>query len=364
MTNQSKIFPLLSLVLILGITSCKSHSEINNSRTDDTIEAHTLKNIWAMFQDSKGRIWFGGDENSSSYYDGAKLYELEIPETLFRGRILGFQEDKHGNIYLDTTDGVCRYDGSGFEMLPFSDLIIEQADWELSPDDLWFRMGFEKDGAYRYDGQNLHFMRFFPTEYSEAFYQRHPLASYSPLGLYEIYKDNKGHIWFGTAAAGVGRYDGKSVSWLYQDKMTFTPAGGSLGIRSILHDKNDKFWFTNFREVYTIKEKAIWNDSGAYLDFTSENGMPSIPQASLESLPYFQSVKEDTQGNLWAASYSMGIYKKTPTEIIPYKVQQNDVDATVFALFIDKDDGVWAMSHEAGIYKFDGIGFSPFLFKL
>lgn len=354
----------LCLIALFIFVSCKSNSEINSSSTDIVNEGHILTNIWAMFQDSKGNIWFGGDENSSSYYDGTQLHKLDIPETLFRGRVLGFQEDKQGNIYFDTTDGVCKYDGTKFEMLPISDITIEQVDWTLNPEDLWFRMGFDKNGAYVYDGEELHFMHFFPTEYSEAFFQRNPLASHSPFGLYEIYRDKNGDIWFGTASAGVGRYDGESVSWLYQDKMTNTPSGGSLGIRSILHDKNDKFWFTNFREVYAIDENPIMKDGAAYLDFTATNGMPSIPQAALESYPYFQSLKEDAEGNLWAASYSQGIFKKTPTEIISYKVQQNGVDATVFALFIDKDDGVWAMSHEAGIYKFDGTGFTPFHFKL
>jgi len=300
-----------------------------------------------MFEDSEGFLWFGGDNGEVHIYNGKNLEMVEIDTNFFSARVLEIQEDKMGNIYFDSSDGVRKFDGTDIELIEESGEILHEKDWELHQDDLWFRKGFNKEGVYRYDGTSL---------------DKYPGNNYTPLGVYEIYKDKKGNMWFGTADAGVARFDGKTLSWLYEKNMTTTPEGGSLGIRSVIEDKKGKYWFTNFRKSYDINADPKVVDGLNMLDYSTSIGADFISKDELYALPYFQSLEEDSQGNIWAGSYSEGIYKFTDQEITHYPVTNNGQDVLVFAHLIDSKDRIWLMSHEHGIFNFNGTKFVPFLF--
>jgi ligand-binding sensor domain-containing protein len=236
---------ILLLSFVATFTSCKGQ---NNSKTLDekTIEIGITvlgldKTIWAIYQDKKSNYWFGSKENGVFYYDGQQIQQITVKDGLVSNEIRGFQEDSEGTIFIETERGVSKFDGETFKTLPIANPESPKTDWVLEPNDLWFRIGFNDNGPYRFDGEYLHYLKL-PKSLQEAtFYRNNSGTNLRPYGLYTIYKDRKGVMWFGTASLGVCRYDGKTLSWHYEDQLQTTLEGGDFGTRVIYEDKEGKF---------------------------------------------------------------------------------------------------------------------------
>ena len=211
------------------------------------------KTIWTIYQDKKSNYWFGSKENGVYYYNGQRLKHITTKNGLVSNEIRGIQEDANGNIFFDTEKGVSKFDGHTFKTLQMANPDSPLNNWVLKPDDLWFRIGSTKNGAYRFDGKYLQYLKFPTSPQENTFNKNNPNTSLKPYGLYTIYKDRKGYMWFGTASLGVCRYDGANLSWHYEEQLQTTPNGGDFGTRAIFEDKKGKFWINNTRFRYVIE---------------------------------------------------------------------------------------------------------------
>lgn len=305
------------------------------------------KTIWTIYQDKKSNYWFGSKENGVYYYNGHRLKHITTQNGLVSNEIRGIQEDANGNIFFDTEKGVSKFDGHTFKTLQMANPDSPLNNWVLKPDDLWFRIGSTKNGAYRFDGKYLHYLKF-PTSPQEfIFYKNNPNTSLKPYGLYTIYKDRKGFMWFGTASLGVCRYDGKNLNWHYEEQLQTTPNGGDFGTRAIFEDKNGKFWINNTRFRYVIETYG-----NKPITFKKENGIGYLNKTNKMEFPFFLSVTEDNKGNLWLATYEEGVYKYNGKELIHYPIKDGETDVLLFTIYKDNKGVLWLGTHNAGVYKF------------
>ena len=310
------------------------------------------KTIWTIYQDKKSNYWFGSKENGVYYYNGHRLKHITTKNGLVSNEIRGIQEDANGNIFFDTEKGVSKFDGHTFKTLQMANPDSPLNNWVLKPDDLWFRMGSTKNGAYRFDGKYLQYLKF-PTSPQEfIFYKNNPNTSLKPYGLYTIYKDRKGFMWFGTASLGVCRYDGKNLNWHYEEQLQTTPNGGDFGTRAIFEDKNGKFWINNTRFRYVIETYG-----NKPITFKKENGIGYLNKTNKMEFPFFLSVTEDNKGNLWLATYEDGVYKYNGKELIHYPIKDGETDVLLFTIYKDNKGVLWLGTHNAGVYKFMGKTF-------
>ena len=67
-----------------------------------------------IYQDSNNNYCFGSKDKGIYKYDGKTLVLFTSKDGLCAHRVLGIQEDKKGNIYFDTSEGVCKFDGQQF----------------------------------------------------------------------------------------------------------------------------------------------------------------------------------------------------------------------------------------------------------
>ncbi|MBK9733277.1 MAG: hypothetical protein IPO83_18650 [Chitinophagaceae bacterium] len=259
MTNTFyKMNIYLSLYALICITACNGQNTAKI--TDDPASIPVVtgsigetvseldKSIWIVFQDTNNNYWFGSDGQGVYRYDGKTIIHFSSKDGLCNNRVREILEDPSGNIFIGTLDGISKFDGQKFTTL----IPIESTEWKSAPTDLWFKGNYDQNGPYRYDGKLLYHFKF-PKHYMEdEFYKVNPKSSFSPYGIYTIYKDKRGNIWFGTSCFGACRFDGKTLSWLYEDHLTIAPNGGSFGIRSIIEDKEEKFWICNTRYRYEI----------------------------------------------------------------------------------------------------------------
>ena len=181
-----------------------------------SIVAKLDSKIWVIFQDQNNNYWFGSNGNGVFFYDHKVLQQFTDKDGLTSNQIRGIQQDKDGNIYFDTPHGVTKFDGRSFaKLIPKYSALNK---WNLKSNDLWFKGNGNINGVYRYDGKSMFHLSFPETDLEDKVIKNEN-SSFSRYGVYSTYKDTNGHMWFGTLSAGVYRYDGESLSRIYEKEL-------------------------------------------------------------------------------------------------------------------------------------------------
>lgn len=320
------------------------------------------KSIISVFQDKKNNYWFGSDVQGVYRYDGKAISHFQTTDGLAHDRVRGIQEDKSGNLYFTTANGISKFDGNSFSTLIPVRSDPPDKEWNLAPDDLWFPGAQDAGEVSRYDGKVLHGLVFPRTKLGDEFHAKYPRSKYpnmndGPYTVYSIFKDSKGHIWFGggtgIGALGACRYDGKSFTWISSDEIGF----GDIAycVRSIAEDKDGKFWFSSTKHRFDMLEKdASGRENPA--NYRKEKGVSH----SEDDFPFFMSSIKDHNGDLWMASFGAGVWRYDGKKVIQYPVHDNGRPVTLFSIYKDNQGDLWLGSHEAGAYKFNGKSFEKF----
>ncbi len=363
---MSKYLKEINFILLLSLltifSSCKGqHNSKNqkvaeNSKVIGKIATHLDLTIWNIYQDKQANFWYGSKDQGIYFYDGAHLKQFTRQDGLVGNQIRGIQEDSMGNIFIETMSGVSKFDGQRFKTLAIKEGGYLPNEWKLDPSDLWFRIGFDNKGPYRYDGEGLHFLELPKSPQEGNFYSQRVNSNFEPYGIYAIYTDRKGHIWFGTTALGFCRFDGKSFSWHYEEQLQTTPSGGDFGSRSILEDKDEFFWFNNSQFKYKISPNKTAN-----LDFKKEDGIGYLNENNALEFPFFLSIAEDNDGDLWMATYGNGVWRYNGKDFKQYQIKDGETDVLLFTIYKDQQGILWLGTHNAGVYKFNGKSFEKFI---
>ena len=355
-----KLNIIIFISILTVLTSCngQTNTQTHNSEklnklfpAGDTVK-ELSNNIMVIYQDRKNNYWFGSWQDGLYKYNGKSIIHYTEKDGLAAKRVEEIKEDRQGNIYFNTTEGLFQYNGNSFSKL--TETISSEHDWKLNPDDLWFK-GIEYSGyVYRFDGDNLYKLKFPKTELGEDYIQKHPNYP-NPYAVYCIYKDSKQNIWFGTATLGVCRFNGKSFDWISEQDVTEIHDGPANGVRSIAEDKNGDFWFnTEYR--YTIYDNK--QDNGTFYNRIKSIG--NLDGKDNSNLNEYLSITKDNDNNLWFATYSAGVWKYDGTKITHYPVQLNSKDITLFSIYNDNNGKLWLGTHENGVFKFNGQTFNKF----
>lgn len=325
--------------------------------TGDTV-SELDKSIWFIFQDKNNHYWFASNGKGLYRHDGKILTHFTTGHGLLNDSIRGIQEDKTGNIFITSLGGIQKFDGRKFTTLP----AVSVSEWKNNPDDLWFYVLGKagEDGPYRYDGKTLYHLKFPKHRLEDQYYRDNPNRPWSPYEVYSIYKDSKGNIWFGTSNFGICRFDGRSLSWMYEEHLTLIEGGGSFGIRSIIEDKEGKFWFCNTSYRYNISPEESGGQDKTLINYKREKGIDNFKTLEGKDMIYFMSAVEDNNGDMWMATYSQGVWKYDGKDITRFPVKKGAEDITLFSIYKDKQGDLWLGTHEAGAYKFNGKSFEKF----
>ncbi len=361
-----KLNLLLVSIVNVALLSCNGQATSQTDKNSKNEEFNTYgasvsnlsDSIMTIFQDNNNNYWFGSNGQGVYKYDGKSLIQFTTTNGLISNEISGIQEDKVGNMYFDTQKGVSRFDGKIFNTLIASDTSANT--WKMNPDDLWFKGNWNKNGVYRYDGKILHYLKFPESPRAKELIKQFPNMSWSPYGIYSIYEDKKGNIWFGTSNLGVYRFDGKNLSNLYEDQLTNTPSGGSFGIRSIFEDSDGKFWLSNSAYRYTIYPLVSNDTDKNTIKYKREKGIPNLKTEDGTNRMYFLSITEDNNNNLWTSTYEMGVWRYDGKNIKQYPVKAITTSITASSIYKDKKGDLWLVTHTLGVFKLKGEVFEKF----
>lgn len=313
------------------------------------------KAILYVFQAKNNDYWFGSDDRGVYRYNGKTLVNFTTKDGLVSNRIRGIQEDKSGNIYFTTYEGISKYDGQTLTTLSVS-ASTASTDWKLQPEDMWFVGPQDAGVSYRYDGKSLRRLEFPKTKAGDeviAKYPRskYPNAKFSPYDVYTILKDSKGSIWFGTALLGACRYDGKSFTWIPEEELH----NGSFGTRSIVEDKDGRFWFCN-----TLRRYEVDLSNPAEPKFKTLDGIRDVNDPNRDPVGGIMSSTLDSTGALWMATYGSGVWRYDGEKLTHYPVKDGDKAITLFSIHKDNQGVLWLGTHAAGAYRFNGKTFEKF----
>lgn len=354
-------FTLLIISGILAIaTACNGGGDKNSRETQvaaGIIVTELDGKAAVIYQDSKNHFWFGSREKGVYQHDGKTLVLFTKNDGLCSYTILSVQEDDSGNLYFDTPDGVCKYDGEKFITLPVVESGNSQNDWRSEAGDLWFRMGWSHNGPFKYDGKNLHSLAFPKNEMADEFYKNHPDAPYNPYGLYSLFKDSKGNIWFGTANLGIYRFDGKELSWMYENQLTETPGGGAFGIRSIAEDSEGNYWICNANYKYTLLPNDTGNSTLKTMNYQRQTGIEDNKGL------YFLSMLSDDNGDMWMLTYDQGVWRNDGKTLEQVFIEPKEMRILPTSMYKDRQGNLWFGTSKQGIYKYNGKTFEKFKIK-
>lgn len=355
--------PLLFLVGLFSFTSC--NSQVKKVPLPESFEAYSLDGpvtriedkTWVVFQDQGGNFWFGSNGNGVIHYDGKNLQRFTTKDGLVENTIRGIQEDKSGNVYIETPSGVSKYNGLTFKTLEI--IRASSNAWQLNEDDLWFKCNGNAKDIYRCDGEALYELSLPRKDLDKAFGRKvvglgFEDMNHSPYSVYGIDKDMAGNLWIGTITAGAFRYDGDSFLWIAEKELTELPDGRVPGVRSILEDKEGNFWLSNFVNRYKI------NETGSTPAYEKLPGLDLDQPPLKDELPYYNSSISDSEGNFWMAAYSRGVYTFDGSQLLNYQVTDGFQDALVVSVYQDRLGVLWLGTDNVGVFRFNGKTFEKF----
>jgi len=310
----------------------------------------------AIYQDKKNNYWFGSEEKGVYRYDGENLTLFTSTDGLGSYRILSVQEDTFENLYFDTPDGVFKCNGEKFTTLPIAESKESENEWKSEPGDLWFRIGWDNAGPYRYDGENLYQLTFPKNKMEDEFYSNNPNASFNPYAIYSLYKDSKGTVWFGTSNLGVYLFDGKEVSWMYENHLIEMPGGGNFGIRSMVEDKDGNYWISHAKYKYTLLPNDSVSDGLKSMHYTWQVGIENIVEDDL----YFYSMETDNNGNVLMFAKEDGLWLNNGEELTQFFIKDGGENISPTSMYKDNEGVFWFGTDRDGMFKYDGKVFEKF----
>lgn len=350
MKNYYKLIYLL-FILSLNFSCVKQKStgkEEINSEIVNISQTDTLKfgsGIRAIFQDSKGKYWFGIHNMGISNYDGKTFKYITTNDGLLDNQIRSIQEDKSGNILISTAKGLSIYEGQKFTNYT-TKTNVSTLEWNETRGNIWFYAG-EEDGINRFDGVNMNYLIFpKPKIYNLN----------DSYGVTDISKDKQGIVWIATYAA-LFNYDGKTVK-IFDHKKLKLKDDEILHIRSVLADSKGRIWIGNngigvllLENDKTIKFSEI---NGLIHQNSSKNGNQ---RSSAGTMEHVFAIEEDAEGNTWFGDRDTGAWKFDGKTLTNYMIDKNLKSQMIWTIYKDNSDNLLFGMANGGIYKFNGKSF-------
>jgi hypothetical protein len=317
------------------------------------------KSCLIVFQDRSGNHWFS-DGQGVCRYDGRTITRFTTKDGLCNEHIRGIQQHKSGDILITTSGGVSKFDGRRFVTLEVTTHDDPAEGWRLDPNDVWLPLQSGQKGPFLYDGKSLHHLKFPKHAFEDEFFAHSPNLPWSPYEIYCVYRDSRGHMWFGTANFGICRYDGNSLDWMFEKHLTELEGERMFGIRSIFEAQDGAFWFCNTQFRFRISPSTSTTLGYDLIRYEREPGLDLSGTAASDDYLYFMSITEDEAGDLWMATYGEGVWRYDGKTVTHFPVKDGDQDITLFSIYKDHHGKLWLGTHEAGPYLFNGKTFEQF----
>jgi len=349
MKNKRNV--LYSLVIMLaGVINCPLQAQQKNGIQDslETKVASTAQIpkgiVRTIKQDKKGNIWITSWEGVFKY-DGKSF--VNVTNKVSSVSFFSVLEDRKGNFWFASIgSGVYYYDGKSFRNFTTKDGLANDRVTNIYEDksgNIWF--GTES-GASRYNGksfQNLKMSEAPPHNETDSvhvsLYQNQiPEVHWTHNDVNAIIEDKTGKLWFATR--GYARlYDGKTFGTIGNtDGSPFT------NVRSIIKDKKGNIWLGGAAGLWRYDGSTFTNFSKKFVGY----------------------IYEDKKGNIWTSSESaegknwvLSRYEEKSLSDKNLAVTEVASKKMIFGILEDRQGNIWFGSMD-GVYRYDGKAITDF----
>ena len=362
-------------------------------------EGFTDNDVYTMFKDSKGRMWFGTRGAGALCYDGKGFLHYGKKQGLRSTRVCSIAEDKEGNMWFGTEGGgVLKFDGETFVDFSTEDGLPASYIYSIFP---------TSDGKIWFG--------FYPSDLSVL--KNDTLVTYhfgSEMGsiIFGLMESEDKKLLIGTVGSGLLRFDGDKFEKIGKEagmkeitimKLACDPDGnvwalGSQMNRLRLSEFNylpvpatqgvfkidmDKRLFLNLeRYTYLEKEKAItysaigFKTSGIAKDekgrvwFTNWcEGIGVVEGSKLKSVLLngksnwgcFSGAVTGRNGEIWFTSWTYGLVRLIKDQLISYDNNPAFCDlGGLNTSFCDSKGILWFGGSNSQLVKYDGHSFYRF----
>lgn len=302
--------------------------------------------IEAIFQDSRGFMWFG-TRDGLNRYDGQEIvvYRNEPADSnsLSDSYIRCIYEDHNHQLWVGTINGLNRLNRltNRFERFKHQPANSHSLSARLVTSVAEDNQGNLWVGTYG-GGINL----YNPVQHSfEHFrHSNNDAHSLADDRVNYIYKDKNNNLWIGTET-GLNLYNPGSRSFTCFKNAANTAANGNA-IRVIQQDSHGNLWLGT-------------EDSGLYLFDPLHTTFTSFVHADKDSGSLgnnmIKTLLADKKGNLWAGGINSGLnlFNASKNAFFNYHDEPGNATSlsqrTISALFEDSQGNVWIGTHRGGI---------------
>lgn len=346
------------LLVVIFCTSCNGQVKSNASKPipkvirnfkpaalapdfDTTLVSQYIRSI---FQDSKDNLWFGTIGDGVVKYNVTNLTYYSNPDGFYNQTVFAINEDKDGNMWFGTEQGIYKYDPSSLLKIGGKTFKNYNQKDGLNHVDIT-RKGILVDksgniwvgthgGVYRYD----------PVADNEGRKSFSLFKELGTLNIAGIMEDSIGNIWFASSDRGVFRYNPSEgekslVNFNEIENLGKNYAGG------LAQDKAGNMWFT-------MKNGICKYDGKTFTQYTSKDGLGGTE---------FWGIIIEESGIIWITA------RGSTTRFDPSLPLPNPKAFTVFtpvdglnccvqSMFQDKSGNMWWGAGQ-GLYRFNGIRF-------
>ncbi len=178
------------------------------------------------------------------------------------------------------------------------------------------------DGASYFDGR--------------YFYSFSKKEGFTNHGVYTIFKDSKGQLWFGTRGDGIYCYNGKGFLHYGKDQGI-----RAIGVASIEEDKDGNMWFG------TEGGGLLKFDGQTFVKYSVEDGLPST---------YVYAIYAAPDGKIWLGHYLAGISMLNHDTLTTYDFGAQ-MGSPVFSLMGTEKNKLLIGTVGSGLFLYDGNKF-------
>ncbi len=271
-----------------------------------------LTSARAFFEDSKGRIWVGTNDNGVVVIDGDKQTHITYKEGIPSSSIRIFEEDNAGNVYIGTTSGVCYADENLTIHSVSNDLIDKDRILKLDADSRGKIYGSTSKGViFTIENQTVTAA----YESSALGYDKIYTLMVDPLNDSNLYIGTEGgNVYYGVFNANVN--DMKRI-----DASQF----GSIQWIAYCCDR-------------------VWIASSSKIGYLDGDNLVVHNDIALSGI---EMMTQDYQGNMWIASSTQGVMKIVSNNFVDimdtYKLRAGTCNAACIhngVLYIGMDKGL------------------------